>query len=116
MNANPNRAGYRRPLIFLARCTGLFCLALAVLLVVAHLGMTYHEEFQALRRLMFNGRGYLLAWRCLLYIIVCAGIAWLWKRSVLRQLPLTAVYRLAAAFTLLVAVNELAVWSGEAPL
>lgn len=113
---NANCSGFRRPLIFLARCTGIFVLVMAALLLVAYLGMTYHEEFQALRRLMFSGRWYLLAWRCLLYIIVYAGIVWLWKRSVLRHLPMTTVYRLAAAFTLLVAVNELAVWSGEAPV
>ncbi|HBM3184888.1 TPA: hypothetical protein LVM22_001153 [Klebsiella oxytoca] len=114
MKITPSR--YRQALLFLTRCAGIFALTLAFMLLVAHLGQTYQEEFHALRRLMFNGRWYLLAWRCLLYIIVYAGIVWLWKRSVLRQLPPTAVYRLAAAFTLLVAVNELAVWSAEVPV
>ena len=116
MTKHHPHTGHYRTLKFLARGTSLFLLILALLLLVAHLGLTYHEEFQSFRRLMYHNRGYLLAWRCLLYAAVYGGIVWLWKRSVRQHLPVKPVCRLAGAFTVLIAVNELAVWSGEAPL
>lgn len=113
MKANKPVPNHRRKLLFLIRAIVVFILVMSGLFLVAHLGMKYHEGFLALRQLMFDGRWYLLAWRCLIYIAIYSGIVWLWKRSVLKQMPLKPVYRLAGAFTLFIAVNEISVWTGE---
>lgn len=81
----------------------------AMLLFVAHLALEYPDKFLLAREWLENHRGWLLAWRCLLYAAGYTGIFLLWRRH--GQGYLAVLLRPALALTLLIIITEFSVWS-----